>query len=96
MEQSLVTLSGLAQRQTATDAAVAGYQRSFHATEARYRVGLASLPELEDARRLRLNAESGAIALQQERFGAWLSLYLALGGGFDPAHLQPDSSSSQP
>lgn len=96
VEQSLVTLSGLEQRQTATDAAVAGYQQSFRATEARYRVGLASLPELEDARRLRLNAESGAIALQQERFGAWLSLYLALGGGFDPAHPQPDSSSSKP
>ena len=43
----------------------------------------------EDARRLRLNAESSTIALQQERFNAWVALYLALGGGFDPAQPQP-------
>jgi len=93
VEQSLVTLSDLQQRQAATDAAVSGYVQSFRATEARHRVGLASLPELEDARRLRLNAESSAIALQQERFGAWVALYLALGGGFDPAHSTTDSQS---
>lgn len=90
VEQSLVTLSGLQQRQTATDTAVAGYVQSFRATEARHRVGLANLNELEEARRLRLNAESSAIALQQERFSAWIALYLALGGGFDPA--QPQST----
>jgi multidrug efflux system outer membrane protein len=85
VEQSLVTLSGLQLRQTATDAAVAGYGQSFRSTEARHRVGLAPLNELEDARRLRLNAESSAIALQLERFNAWVALYLALGGGFDAA-----------
>lgn len=91
VEQALVTLSGLEQRLTATDTAVAGYTRSFLATEARHRVGLASLPELEEARRLRLNAESSAIALQQERFNAWVALYLALGGGFDPARTATES-----
>lgn len=89
VEQALVTLDGLALRLTATEAAQAGYVKSFGATEARHRVGLANLNELEDARRLRLNAESSAIALQQERFGAWVALYLALGGGFDPAQPQP-------
>jgi len=89
VEQSLVTLAGLQLRQTATDAAVAGYLQSFTATEARHRVGLANLNELEEARRLRLNAQSSAIALQQERFNAWVALYLALGGGFDPAQPQP-------
>jgi outer membrane protein, multidrug efflux system len=89
VEQALVTLSGLHDRQTATDTSVAGYGQSFRATEARHRVGLANLNELEDARRLRLNAESSAIALQLERFNAWVALYLALGGGFDPAQAQP-------
>lgn len=89
VEQALVTLSGLEERQTATDVSVAGYGQSFRATEARHRVGLANLNELEDARRLRLNAESSAIALQLERFNAWVALYLALGGGFDPAQVQP-------
>jgi outer membrane protein, multidrug efflux system len=87
VEQALVTLSGLQLRQSATDTAVAGYGQSFRSTEARHRVGLAPLHELEDARRVRLNAESGAIALQLERFNAWVALYLALGGGFDPAHI---------
>ncbi len=94
VEQALVTLAGLEQRQAATDTAVAGYGQSFRATEARHRVGLASLPELEDARRLRLNADSSALALQQERFNAWVALYLALGGGFDPAQPTPDTRSA--
>lgn len=85
VEQSLVTLSGLSERLAATETAVAGYSRSFEATEARYRVGFANLNELEEARRLKLNADSSAVALQQERLDAWLQLYVALGGGFDPA-----------
>ncbi|MBN9372026.1 MULTISPECIES: efflux transporter outer membrane subunit [unclassified Hydrogenophaga] len=85
VEQSLVTLSGLSERLAATETAVAGYSRSFEATEARYRVGFANLSELEEARRLKLSADSSAVALQQERMDAWLQLYVALGGGFDPA-----------
>lgn len=84
VEQALVTLDGLRQREGDTATALAGYTQSFTATEARYKVGFASLNELEDARRLRLNAESGAIALQQERINTWINLYVALGGGFDP------------
>ena len=84
VEQALVTLDGLRQREADTAAALAGYTQSFTATEARYKVGFASLNELEDARRLQLNAESGAIALQQERINTWIGLYVALGGGFDP------------
>lgn len=85
VEQSLVTLSGLSERLAATETAVADYTRSFEATEARYRVGFANLSQLEEARRLKLNADSSAVALQQERLDAWLQLYVALGGGFDPA-----------
>ncbi|AOW13568.1 hypothetical protein LPB72_11225 [Hydrogenophaga crassostreae] len=84
VEQALVTLDGLRQREGDTSIALAGYTQSFKATEARYRVGFASLNDLEDARRLQLNAESGAIALQQERISTWINLYVALGGGFDP------------
>ncbi len=85
VEQALVTLSGLNERLAATETAVAGYNRSFEATEARYRVGFANLNELEEARRLKLNADSSAVSLQQDRINAWLELYVALGGGFDPA-----------
>ena len=84
VEQSLVTLSSLAERVDATDTAVQGYDHSLKATEARYRVGLASLNELEEARRMKLAADSAAVALLQERIQAWIALYVALGGGFDP------------
>ena len=46
--------------------------------------GLASLVELEDVRRVALAAESGQIALQLERQRAWVALYRALGGGWEP------------
>lgn len=84
VEQALVALDGLRQRETSTATALSGYTQSFKATEARYKVGFASLNELEDARRLQLSAESGAVALQQERINTWINLYVALGGGFDP------------
>jgi outer membrane protein TolC len=84
VEQALVSLDGLRQREENTATALAGYTQSFKATEARYKVGFASLNDLEDARRLQLNAESSAIGLQLERINTWISLYVALGGGFDP------------
>jgi outer membrane protein TolC len=86
VEQALVTLSGLHEREAASEVAVAGYGQSLQATEARYRAGLASLNELEEARRLKLNTDSSAVALQQERINAWIQLYVALGGGFDPVN----------
>jgi multidrug efflux system outer membrane protein len=87
VEQALVQLSSLAGRVQATETAVEGYARSLQATEARYRVGLASLNELEEARRLKLAADSAAVALLAERIQAWIGLHVALGGGFDPSQL---------
>ena len=84
VEQSLVALDALRTQLSASQQAVAGYTRSFEATEARYRVGLANLNELEEARRLKLNADSGAVALQLDHLNTWIALYVALGGGFDP------------
>lgn len=84
VERALVALDALNRQQAASERAVAGYQRSFEATQARHRVGLANLNELEEARRLKLSAESGAVALQLDRLNSWIDLYVALGGGFDP------------
>lgn len=90
VEQALVSIASLRERVASTETAVAGYDQSFQATEARYRVGLASLNELEEARRLKLAADSSAVTLQQERINAWIQLYVALGGGFDPVN-NPDA-----
>ena len=95
VEQVLVSLSSLRDRVASMQTAVAGYDQSFQATQARYRVGLANLNELEDARRLKLAADSSAVALQQERINAWIQLYVALGGGFDPVN-NPDALNKNP
>ena len=70
----------------AEDARIAaeGFQASYRATEARFRGGLASLFELEDARRSFALANSQLIELQRERVAAWITLYRALGGGWTP------------
>lgn len=91
VEQSLVSLAALRERAASADTAVEGYRRSLAGTEARWRVGLAGLNELEEARRLLLAAESGALALRQEHLQAWINLYVALGGGFEPAQATPDA-----
>jgi len=95
VERTLVALAALREQQSSSAIALAGYTQSFTGTEARFRVGFASLNELEDARRLKLNADSSAVALQQNRIQAWIDLYLALGGGFDPTQLpaSPDLNS---
>ncbi|WP_293775963.1 efflux transporter outer membrane subunit [uncultured Oxalicibacterium sp.] len=82
VEEALVNLQSTAARSDDARAAVDGYRMSFEATEARYRSGLASLVELEDARRLRLAAELNAVSLERERRQAWVTLYRAAGGGW--------------
>lgn len=83
VEQALVRLHSTAERAGSARAAVQGYRTSFDATEARWRAGMASLVELEDARRTLLAAQTTLVALQHERQSAWVSLYRAAGGGWD-------------
>ena len=41
------------------------------------------LIEMEDARRLSLLAQAALVGVQRERVAAWISLYRAVGGGWD-------------
>ncbi len=82
VEQALVTLESARSRDQDARTAAEGYRASFAATEARYRAGLASLFELEDARRTLLAAETALVTLQRERALAWVTLYRSLGGGW--------------
>ena len=82
VEQALVTLESARSRDEDARTAAEGYRASFNATEARYRGGLASLVELEDARRTLLAAETALVTLQRERANAWVALYRATGGGW--------------
>lgn len=92
VEQALARLQSTDERRTSAQAAAEGYRRSFAATEARWRAGLASLVELEDARRTLLAAETALIALQHERQAAWIALYRAAGGGWE----RPADAAGQP
>jgi NodT family efflux transporter outer membrane factor (OMF) lipoprotein len=82
VEAALVTLQGSAARSVDARRAVEGYDASLKATEALFRGGLASLFDLEDARRTALLARRELIDLDRERVVAWIALYRALGGGW--------------
>lgn len=93
VEEALVNLESARLRSEDARVATEGYRVSFVATEARYRSGLASLVELEDARRTALAAETAWVALQRERAAAWIALYRAMGGGWARPEAQAAAAS---
>ncbi len=88
VEVALVSLQSTVDRSSDAQVASEGFAASFRATEARFKGGLASLFELEDARRSAVQAQVALIDLQRERASAWIALYRALGGGWAGADQQ--------
>ena len=84
VEEALVNLNSTEARAQDAIVSTRGYAESLAATQSRFGQGLASLVELEDARRNALASESSQLALALERNRAWVALYRALGGGFEP------------
>ncbi|MBN8747578.1 Multidrug/solvent efflux pump outer membrane protein MepC [Xylophilus ampelinus] len=93
VEEALVNLQSTDARSADADSAVRNYQASFDATDARYRSGMASQFELEDARRTLFAAQTARVGLQRERATAWVSLYRALGGGWTRPDAQAAATS---
>jgi len=87
VEAALVALDSTGQRQGDAESAARDFVASLRATEARQKGGLASLFDLEAARRNAVQAQSALIELQRERASAWIALYRALGGGWTAAEL---------
>ena len=87
VEQALVNLQSTAARGDDATQAYQGYRASLTATEARYSSGLASLVELEEARRSALASADALVILQRERVQAWVALYRATGGGWNPGRM---------
>ncbi|RZL86495.1 MAG: efflux transporter outer membrane subunit [Variovorax sp.] len=97
VEEALINLQSTDARTADTEVAVQNYQRSFDATSARYRTGLATLFELEDSRRTLFAAQTSRVLLQRERAEAWVSLYRSMGGGWSrPASATTTSSLATP
>jgi NodT family efflux transporter outer membrane factor (OMF) lipoprotein len=92
VESALVTLQSALQRGDDVVRAADGFERSYQATEARYRAGVASLFELEDARRSLVSARSALIDLQREGVVAWITMYRAVGGGWSASEVATDTS----
>jgi multidrug efflux system outer membrane protein len=92
VEQALVNLDATGERAGDAQTALDGYRVNFTAVEDRYKNGLASLFELEDARRTRLTAEQTVINLQRERSAAWVALYRAAGGGWTAPTASTDTA----
>jgi outer membrane protein, multidrug efflux system len=94
VEENLVSLNSANLRGTQSKEAAVGYAASLAATQSRYRAGLASLVELEDARRTALFAEQNQLAVERERISAWINLYRATGGGWTPASIIASQSNN--
>ncbi len=82
VEEALVSLDSSAARGDDARVAIEGFTASFTAVQQRYENGMASLFELEEARRSKLAAETALVGLQRERIAAWIALYRAAGGGW--------------
>ncbi len=85
VEQALVNLNSSTARGGDAQVSLEGYRIAFVAAEDRYKNGLGSLLELEDARRTRLASENAVVTLRRERSAAWIALYRAAGGGWSPS-----------
>lgn len=88
VEVSLVVLQSTAEREADALSAAQDFEASLRATQARQRGGLASLFDLETARRNAIAAQIALIDLKRERAAAWITLYRALGGGWDASALE--------
>ena len=84
VEEALVRLDSAAARDADTVTSARGYRANLAAAQARLQAGLGSMLELEEARRLSIAADATLVSLAQERVAAWIALYRAAGGGWEP------------
>ena len=84
VEEALVRLASAAARESESAAAARGYRANLAAVQAMQRAGMGNALEVEEARRLALSADAGVAAIAQERLAAWIALYRAAGGGWEP------------
>lgn len=87
VEEALVRLDSLNQRETESMNASTGYRESLQAAQERYKFGLSSILDLEETRRLSVNADNILSIVRRERVNAYIALYRAVGGGWDAKDL---------
>lgn len=92
VEQALVRLDSADRRLDDARTAEQGYRQFLEAATTQWEVGAISLLDLEQARRNAQNASAALLQTQRERVGAWLALYKAVGGGWQPGQPAPTAS----
>ncbi len=88
VEDSLVRIQVASDRQVDTDIAAKGYREALSAAQSKWKVGIGNLLELEDARRQSLAADVELGILKRDQLLAWIGLYRAVGGGWQPTEMK--------
>jgi multidrug efflux system outer membrane protein len=83
VEKALVQLDKADKRMVQAERAAAEYRRYLIGAEAELRAGTINLLTFEESRRQLLSAQIELIGQQRDRVTYWISLYKALGGGWD-------------
>jgi NodT family efflux transporter outer membrane factor (OMF) lipoprotein len=84
-EQALARLSGAAEKEAALTRAAASSERAAELSGIRFRAGSDSFLQLLDAERDRASARAALAQAQSDRAAAQISLFKALGGGWEAA-----------
>jgi len=82
VEDALIRLNSLSLRETEAEISSTGYRQSLTASEEKFKFGLASILDLEEVRRLSVNADNILAAVRRDRVNAMIALYRAVGGGW--------------
>ncbi len=83
VQESMIRVQAAQAREGNAQTAVADFEAFYKAAETRWSVGVGTLLELEEARRLAANAKLALLRLEQERVSQLINLYRALGGGWN-------------
>lgn len=92
VEEALVRLDAAERREADAVRAAQGFAEFFAAAQTQWQVGTGSLLDLEQARRTALSANAGLIQVQRERVAAWITLYKAMGGGWQASDAAPHAT----
>jgi outer membrane protein TolC len=95
VEEALVRLESASDRLKDAERAAQSFQVYLKAARSRFETGAGSAFEQEDARRSSLNATAALLQVRSERVAAGISLYKALGGGWEPAAGMPRQGHAQ-
>jgi multidrug efflux system outer membrane protein len=91
VEDALAATRRIGEQRAALEAQRDQLQRTLQLATARYRAGYASFLDQLDAERGLLAAELAVAQARGDQLAAVISLYLALGGGWDRASLAADA-----